>query len=68
MRDLTFRSKRAADGRLALENPHESELVEARIRDLGFDMEERKGRPSRWNTLRAMRVLRWADDSASVSP
>ena len=68
MRDLTFRSKRAADGRLSLGNPHESELVEARIRDLGFDMEERKGRPSRWNTLRAMRVLRWADDSASVSP
>jgi hypothetical protein len=60
------RSKRAADGRLPLENPHESELVDDRIRDLGFDMEERAGRPSRWNTLRAMRVLRWAD-SASVS-
>ena len=53
------RSKRDTDGRLALENPHESELVDARIRDLGFDMGEREGQPSRWNTLRAMRVLRW---------
>jgi hypothetical protein len=24
-----------------------------------FDMEEGEGKPSRWNTLRAMRVLRW---------
>ncbi len=53
------RSKRDAEGRLPLENPHESELVSARVRDLGFDMEEREGAPSRWNTLRGMRVLRW---------
>jgi hypothetical protein len=52
-------SKRDADGRLALENPHESELVNARVRDLEFDMDEREGRPSRWNTLRALRVLDW---------
>jgi hypothetical protein len=53
------RSKRDAEGRLPLENPHESELVDARIRDLEFDMDEREGRPSHWNTLRAMRVLDW---------
>jgi hypothetical protein len=53
------RSKRDADGRLPLENPHESELVNARVRDLEFDMDEREGRPSRWNTLRALRVLNW---------
>jgi hypothetical protein len=58
-----IRSKRDAEGRLPLENPHESELVNARVRDLGFDMDEREGRPSRWNTLRALRVLRWADRS-----
>jgi hypothetical protein len=54
------RSKRDAEGRLPLENPHASELVDARVRDLAFDMDEREGRPSRWNTLRALRVLRWA--------
>jgi len=54
------RSKRDAQGRLPLENAHESEMVNARLRDLGFDMDEREGRPSRWNTLRALRVLRWA--------
>ena len=57
------RSKREAGGRVPLENPHESELVDARIRDLDFDMGEREGRPSRWNTLRALRVLRWAGRS-----
>jgi hypothetical protein len=54
------RSKRDAEGRLPLENPHKSEMVNARLRDLGFDMDERAGRPSRWNTLRALRVLRGA--------
>jgi hypothetical protein len=57
------RSKRDAEGRVPLENPHESEMVNARVRDLGFDMDEREGRPSRWNTLRALRVLRWAGGS-----
>ena len=52
-------SKRDADGRWPLENIHEVELVNARLRDLDFDMDEREGRPSRWNTLRAMRVLDW---------
>jgi hypothetical protein len=58
------RSKRDADGRLPLENPHESEMVNARLRDLEFGMDEHEGRPSRWNTLRALRVLRWADAAA----
>jgi hypothetical protein len=53
------RSKRDADGRWSLENPHEVELVNARVRDLEFGMDEREGRPSHWNTLRAMRVLDW---------
>ena len=57
------RSKPDAEGRWPLENPHESEMVNARIRDLEFDMNEREGRPSRWNTLRALRVLRWAGRS-----
>jgi hypothetical protein len=53
------RSKRDAHGRWPLENPHETELVDARVRDLEFGMDEGEGRPSRWNTLRAMRVLDW---------
>jgi hypothetical protein len=44
-------SKRDADGRWPLENLHEGEL--------DFEMGEGEGKPSRWNTLRAMRVLRW---------
>jgi hypothetical protein len=44
--------KRDDEGRWALENVHEGTTH--------FDMDEGEGRPSRWNTLRAMRVLRWA--------
>lgn len=33
--------------------------INARVRDLEFGMDEREGRPSQWNTLRAMRVLEW---------
>jgi hypothetical protein len=50
-------SKRDAEGRWPLENPHPGRMH--------FPMDEGEGRPSRWNTLRAMRVLRWyrpADD------
>jgi hypothetical protein len=43
--------KRGEDGRWLLENPHPDQL------DLGMD--EAKGQPSRWNTLRALRVLDW---------
>ena len=44
-------SRRDADGRWPLENPHADQL--------DFDVGERAGKPSRWNTLRAKRVLRW---------
>jgi hypothetical protein len=47
--DLTG-SKRDADGRWPLENPHPGKLH--------FAMDEGEGTPGRWNTLRAMRVLR----------
>jgi hypothetical protein len=48
-----LRGKRQADGRWLLENTHHGSV---HIR-----MEEGDGTPSRWNTLRALRVLRWAD-------
>ena len=38
-------------GRWPLENPHAG--------DLSFEMEASAGKPSRWNTLRALRVLDW---------
>jgi hypothetical protein len=43
--------KRDGYGRWPLENPHAGEVH--------FDMEDGAGKPSRWNTLRALRVLRW---------
>jgi hypothetical protein len=45
-------SKRDADGRWLLEHAHHDELL--------VDLGEREGEPSRWITLRALRVLRWA--------
>jgi hypothetical protein len=45
-------SKRDADGRWPLEHVHEDNVV--------IPMEE-LGTPSRWVTLRALRVLRWAE-------
>jgi hypothetical protein len=30
-----------------------------------IDLGEREGRPSRWITLRALRVLRWYEQAAS---
>lgn len=45
--------KRDASGRWPLENTHPGPTH--------FDLEGRDGEPSRWNTLRAMRVLRWAE-------
>jgi hypothetical protein len=44
---------RDADGRWPLQNVHAGEAH--------FQMEDGEGKPSRWNTLRAMRVLRWAE-------
>jgi hypothetical protein len=43
-------SKRRPDGRWKLENHH---------RGREFFLLEKPGQPSRWNTLRALRVLRW---------
>src|SRR5205814_4026947 len=48
------RSKRDAEGRLPLENPHKSEMVNARLRDLEFGMDEREGQSSHWNPLRGL--------------
>jgi len=45
--------KRDADGRWPLENVHEGKVH--------FEMDAGEGKPSRWNTLRALRILRWAE-------
>lgn len=44
-------SKRQADGTWLLENTHRGKVH--------FEMEDGDGWPSRWNTLRAIRVLEW---------
>ncbi len=44
-------SKRDDDGRWALETCHPGAMP--------VELEEGEGRPSRWNTLRALRVLDW---------
>jgi hypothetical protein len=49
-----LREKRQPDGTWLLEHTHPGERW--------FAMEE-DGRPSRWNTLRALRVLRWYDSA-----
>lgn len=49
-------SKRDADGRWPLENTHEGPVH--------FDLEDGDGNPSRWNTLRALRVLEWWNSAA----
>jgi hypothetical protein len=48
-----LRSKRQPDGTWLLENTHPGRIH--------FAMEDADGRPSRWNTLRALRVLSWYD-------
>jgi hypothetical protein len=45
-------SKRDGDGRWPLDHAYHDELL--------VDLGERQGEPSRWITLRGMRVLRWA--------
>ena len=44
-------SKRDGDGRWPLENQHPGTMA--------VEVDEGEGRPSRWNTLRALRVLDW---------
>lgn len=51
-----LRSKQQTDGTWLLENTHPGKVH--------FTFEEGDGRPSRWNTLRALRVLRWYGQSA----
>jgi hypothetical protein len=52
-----LRSKQRPDGRWLLENTHPGKVH--------FSLEDGDDRPSRWNTLRAMRVLRWCEGSGS---
>jgi hypothetical protein len=53
-------SKRDAEGRWPLEHPHPGQLH--------FAMDEGEGRPSRWNTLRATRVLSWYHQAQRLAP
>lgn len=52
-----LRSKQQPRGAWLLENTHPGVVH--------FALEEGDNQPSRWNTLRALRVLRWYEDSAS---
>lgn len=51
-----LRSKQQPDGTWLLENTHAGKVH--------FELEEGDGEPSRWNTLRALRVLSWYERSA----
>ncbi|MFC6703718.1 hypothetical protein [Flexivirga alba] len=51
------RSKRQTDGSWLQENTHPG-LIH-------FELEDGDGKPSRWNTLRALRVLRWTDGASA---
>jgi hypothetical protein len=51
------RSKRQPDGSWLLENTHPGTVH--------FALEDGDNRPSRWNTLRALRVLNWYERSAT---
>jgi hypothetical protein len=51
-----LRSKQQPDGTWLLENTHPGKVH--------FTLEDGDGRPSRWNTLRALRVLNWYGQSA----
>jgi len=50
-------SKRDGDGRWPLEITHPGRMP--------VETDEGEGRPSRWNTLRALRVLRWYEEAGS---
>ncbi|MFN2562387.1 MAG: hypothetical protein ABR571_13980 [Jatrophihabitans sp.] len=53
-----LRSKQQDDGTWLLENTHPGAVH--------FAMEDGDGQPSRWNTLRALRVLKWHDGSVAA--
>jgi hypothetical protein len=52
-----LRSRQQHDGTWLLENTHPGTIH--------FPLEDGDGRPSRWNTLRALRVLRWYEGFAT---
>jgi hypothetical protein len=52
-----LRSKQQPDGAWLLENTHPGKVH--------FELEDGDNRPSRWNTLRALRVLSWYEKSAT---
>jgi hypothetical protein len=54
---LLVASKRDGDGRWPLEITHPGRMP--------VETDEGEGRPSRWNTLRALRVLRWHEQAGS---
>ena len=53
------RSKRQSDGRWLLDRIHPGRVH--------FDLEDGVGAPSRWNTLRAIRVLNWWDGAPETA-
>jgi hypothetical protein len=53
-----LRSKRQPDGTWLLENTHPGRIH--------FALEDGDARPSRWNTLRALRVLRWYEEAQAA--
>jgi hypothetical protein len=55
-----LRSKQQPDGAWLLENTHAGKVH--------FELEDGDNRPSRWNTLRALRVLNWYEKSAAGTP
>jgi len=55
-----LRSKQQSDGTWLLENTYPGAVQ--------FALEDGDGRPSRWNTLRALRVLRWYELSHQARP
>jgi hypothetical protein len=54
-----LKKKQRKDGRWPLQNRHTGRTY--------FEM-EKPGRPSRWNTLRALRILRWWEEAGRKSP
>lgn len=53
------RAKRQPDGTWLLENTHPGKIH--------FPLEEGDGKPSRWNTLRALRVLKWYEATRTAA-
>ncbi len=53
-----LRSKQQPDGTWLLENTHPGAVH--------FTLDDGDGQPSRWNTLRALRVLRWYEESLQL--